>query len=100
VFKETHGTLIAQRLVMDTEPVLITGDGEIRLEPESLDLAIRGQPKSVRLLGFNSPLRVTGTLVHPSIAIESHKIKLIDPGHGTDVDCTAVMAAADAAGAP
>jgi len=98
IFKEEHGTLTAQTLVADTEPVLITGDGEIHLDSESLNLKIRGQPKSLRLLRFNSPLDVGGTLAHPSIAIEAHALKVVDPGHAKDADCPALIAAAGAAG--
>lgn len=97
IFKEEHGTLVAQRLVADTEPVLITGDGEIHLDSEALELKIRGQPKGVRFLRFNSPLLVGGTLAHPTVSIENHKIKVIDAGHAADVDCAGLVAGADAA---
>ena len=99
IFKEEHGTLTAQSLVADTEPVLIVGGGEIHLDSESLDLQIRGEPKSVRFMRFNSPLHLGGTLAHPSVAIEAHKLKVVDPGHAQDADCAALIAAADAAGA-
>lgn len=100
VFKATHGTLAVERLVADTEPVMIEGSGEIRLDSEALDLAIHGQPKSVRLLRVNSPLKVGGTLAHPQVSIESHQIKLIDRGRGVDADCPGLIAEADAGGHP
>lgn len=99
IFKAEHGTLTVQSLVADTEPVLITGDGEIRLDSEALDLKIAGRPKGLRLMRFNSPLSVGGTLARPSISIAAHKLKIVDPGHAKDADCPALIAAADAAAA-
>ena len=66
-FRAHAGTLTAQTLVMDTDPVLIDGEGTINMDTEGLDLLLRGHPKRVRLLRVRSPLRVRGTLLHPSI---------------------------------
>jgi AsmA family protein len=98
-FKANEGTLATRALVIDTLPVVIRGEGEIRLGSEELDLTLRGQPKDVRLLRLDAPLLVRGTLVQPSIAIQTHdsKMKLIDPGHGKDVDCAELLAASRAA---
>ena len=93
VFKDHEGTLTAQSLVADTEPVLITGEGQIHLDTEALDLTIRGQPKSTRFFRFRSPVLVKGTLSHPSISIQEHKLAIIDPGQAKDTDCAAAVAA-------
>jgi len=96
-FEAREGTLTAQTLVVDTDPVLITGEGVIHLDSEALDLALRGHPKSVRLLRFRSTVLVRGTLAQPSVNILGGKsvLVLIDPGHAKDADCAALLAAAN-----
>jgi uncharacterized protein involved in outer membrane biogenesis len=93
-FDDRDGTLTAKRLVADTEPVLITGTGRINLDTETLDLAISGRPKHLRLLRFRAPVLVQGTLTHPSIAVQARKLTLVDPGAAKNVDCPALDAAA------
>jgi uncharacterized protein involved in outer membrane biogenesis len=96
-FEAREGTLTAQTLVVDTDPVLITGEGAIHLDSEALDLALRGHPKSVRLFRLRSDVLVRGTLAHPSINFQASKsvLVLIDPGRAKDADCTALLAAAN-----
>jgi uncharacterized protein involved in outer membrane biogenesis len=93
-FQARDGTLTAQTLVMDTEPVLITGEGLIHLDTETLDLTLRGHPKSLRVLRLRAPVAVRGTLSHPSIDVhgEHPKLELIDLGHAKDADCAALLA--------
>jgi len=95
-FEARAGTLTAQTLVVDTDPVLITGEGVIHLDSEALDLTLRGHPKSVRLLRLRSAVMVRGTLAHPSVDIQAGKsvLVLIDPGRTKDADCAALLAAA------
>jgi AsmA family protein len=101
-FQAREGTLFAQRLLLDTDPVVITGTGEIHLDSEVLDLALRGRPKTRRLLRLRSALSIRGTLAHPSIGIEARKLLLpleplrafVDPDLAKDADCTAVVAEA------
>jgi uncharacterized protein involved in outer membrane biogenesis len=116
-FEARQGTLTAQSLVVDTDPVLITGDGAIHMDSESLDLAFRGHPKHVRLLRVRSPILVRGTLVHPSIDLQVHNsiaqtaeavalgvlltplaavFAFVDPGLAKDADCAALLAEAHA----
>jgi uncharacterized protein involved in outer membrane biogenesis len=94
-FKAKDGTLTVRSLVVDTTPVLIRGEGDIHLDTEGLDLTLRGEPKDLRVLRLDAPLLVQGTLARPSIAIQAHdsKVKLVDPGHGKDVDCAQLLAA-------
>jgi AsmA family protein len=100
-FLAKKGTLTAQTLVIDTDPVLITGAGSIDLDTETLDLQVRGHPKQTRLFRLQAPVAIEGTLRHPSfgVAKEDRKFKLVDPGHGKDVDCTTLLAEAKT-GAP
>ena len=97
IFKERDGTLTIDEFVADTEPVLITGTGEIQFAGESLDLALRGEPKSVRLFHWRSPILIKGTLLHPSIEVHPEKLQIVDRGAARDADCAALIAAADSA---
>jgi uncharacterized protein involved in outer membrane biogenesis len=93
-FSIHQGTLVVQSLIADTEPVLITGEGQIHLDSESLDLDIRGRPKKVRLFRLRAPITVRGTLAHPSLGIQTSKsaFKVVDPGAAEDADCPALLA--------
>jgi AsmA family protein len=96
IFAAQDGILTSRSIVIDTAPVLIRGEGDIRLDAEELHLALRGQPKDLRLLRFDAPLLLEGTLERPSIAIQTHdsSVKLVDPGKAKDVDCAQLLAAA------
>ena len=95
-FKAQDGTLTAQDLLADTQPVLITGEGEIHLDSETLNLAIRGNPKSRRWFRLRTPLLVQGTLAHPliHIPVRHSQFMVADNGRATDADCTAMLAGA------
>jgi AsmA family protein len=92
-FEAHDGTLTARSIVIDTEPVLIRGEGSIRLDTESLDIVLRGEPKAARLLRMDAPILIRGTLRQPSLAIQTHdsSVKLFDPGHGKSVDCASLL---------
>jgi uncharacterized protein involved in outer membrane biogenesis len=72
-FLARDGTLNAQRLVADTDPVLITGAGQLHLGSEALDFALRGHPKSFRLFRLHAPLTVGGTITRPTIGVQVRK---------------------------
>jgi uncharacterized protein involved in outer membrane biogenesis len=93
-FKAENGTLTAQDLVVDTDPVLITGAGQIHLDSEALDLIIRGNAKNLRLFRLLAPVLVQGTLAHPAvhIPVRNSRLMLADTGKGKDVDCAALLA--------
>jgi uncharacterized protein involved in outer membrane biogenesis len=95
-FKAHDGTLTAQTLLIDTDPVLITGGGTIQLDSEALDLEFKGHPKQLRVLRLSAPFSVQGTFMHPVIGLEKghRKLELIDPGHAKDADCGALLAQA------
>lgn len=91
---EAHaGTLTATSLMLDTEPVLIAGEGAAHLDTETLDFVLRGYPKSMRFLRLRSPILIRGTLAHPSVGIDAHdtKLMLVDRGHGKDADCGSAL---------
>jgi uncharacterized protein involved in outer membrane biogenesis len=95
VFKDHDGTLTAQDIVADTEPVLFTGSGQIQFDSESLDLSLQGEPKGLRLFHWRSPVLIKGTLSHPAIDIHARKFELVDTGKAKDADCGSLIASAD-----
>jgi AsmA family protein len=92
-FRAHNGTLTAQNLVLDTEPVLIAGEGVARLDTETLDFVLRGYPKSVRFFQLRAPIVIGGTLAHPSVGIQAHdsKLVLLDRGKAKDTDCESLL---------
>lgn len=101
-FRAHNGTLTSESLVLDTDPMLITGDGTIQLDTQALDLQLQGHPKELRILRLSAPVAVQGTVVHPTFHLEGHKkLQLVDPGHAKDADCGSLLAEvkADASGA-
>lgn len=120
--KATKGTLQVQNLVFDTQNVLITGRGEVRLEDEQYDLKIKGQPKKLRLMRLKSPVAMRGSLGKPTFGLEADAksigqtgvaavlgalvaplaavVAFVDPGLAKDADCASLLAEAKAAGAP
>jgi AsmA family protein len=92
-FQAHDGILTAKNFVLDTAPVLIAGEGFVRLETETLDLILRGYPKHVRFFQLRSPIVIHGTLKSPSIGIQAHdsKLVLMDPGKAKDADCESLL---------
>jgi len=92
-FQAHDGTLTARNLVLDTEPVLIAGEGFVHLDTETLDFVLRGYPKSVRFFQLRSPILIGGTLGHPSVGIQAHdsKLVLVDRGKAKDTDCESLL---------
>jgi AsmA family protein len=101
-FKAEAGTLIAQNMVADTDPVLITGEGRIHLDSEALELVIHGHPKSLRFFRLRAPLLVRGTLAHPSINIQRNEAipLIVDRGRANDAACAALLVGINSVGAP
>jgi AsmA family protein len=95
IFKDHDGTLMTQVFVADTGPVLITGSGQIQFDTETLDLSLRGEPKSLRLFHWRSPVLIKGTLSHPSIDVHARRLEIIDTGNAKDADCGSLIASAD-----
>jgi uncharacterized protein involved in outer membrane biogenesis len=112
-FRAQGGTLTAQSLVLDTDSVLISGEGAIHLDSESLDLELRGRPKTMRHVRLRAPVLVHGTLAHPSAGIRARSsatqtaeavalgvlltplasiLAFVDPGLAKDADCAALAA--------
>jgi AsmA family protein len=92
-FQAHDGTLTAKNFVLDTEPVLIAGEGVAHLDTETLDFVLRGYPKSVRFFQLRSPILIGGTLAHPSVGIQARdsKLVLLDRGKAQDTDCESLL---------
>jgi AsmA family protein len=94
-FDVHSGMLTSTDMLLDTEPVLISGEGTVNLGTEELDLQLTGHPKGVRILRLRAPVMIRGSLKHPRISVDAHdsKLVLIDRGHTKDTDCAALLAA-------
>jgi uncharacterized protein involved in outer membrane biogenesis len=92
-FQAHDGTLTAKNLLLDTEPVLIAGEGVAHLSTETLDFVLRGYPKSTRFFQLRTPIVIGGTWAHPSVGIQARdsKMVLIDRGKAQDTDCEALL---------
>ncbi len=92
-FQAHEGILTAKNLVLDTQPVLIVGEGSVHLETETLDFILRGYPKNVRFFQLRTPIVIHGTLKAPSVGIQAHdaKLVLVDPGKAQDADCESLL---------
>jgi AsmA family protein len=114
-FQAHNGSLAAKTLFVDTTDVLIQGRGAINLDSEALHLALRGDPKKLRLTRVRAPITIKGTLDHPSIGVDPGKLAeqgavavalgtlltplaaimaFVDPGLAKNKDCAASMAEA------
>jgi uncharacterized protein involved in outer membrane biogenesis len=115
------GTATARTLVVDTEPNVITGQGVVRLDSESLALTLQGHAKHLSVLRVRSPVLIRGTLAHPSISIAPRNalaqagaaialgvvltpvaaaLAFVDPGLATDANCTGLLSEARDEGVP
>jgi AsmA family protein len=73
-FKANDGDLKATAFLIDTTNMLVTGQGQIDLKNETLDLSLRGQPKKVRILRLRTPIMLRGTLLQPKIGVQPGKL--------------------------
>ena len=120
-FQLHNGAATSQELVVDTEPVRISGTGSMRLDTEALDFTVTGKPKSPRLIRVRAPVLIRGTLEHPKIGIDPGKalmqagaavalgvlatpfaaiLAFVDPGLAKNADCAALIAETNTSGAP
>ena len=72
--KAADGDLKVATMLIDTTNVLVTGQGDINLQTETLDLSLQGKPKKARVLRLRTPILVRGTLLQPKIGVEPGKL--------------------------
>lgn len=120
-FNIRDGLMSAENLTFDTQNVLITGKGDIKLGPEELNLQIKGEPKKVRLTRLRTPIEVKGHLLKPSVGVDvgstvkqgaiaaalgavvtpvAAVLAFVDPGLAKDQNCAAMLAEAEHKGPP
>ena len=114
-FDVKQGLMDTRSIVLDTVDTVVTGDGNISLRDETLDITLRAAPKDRSILSFRSPLKISGTFASPSafpdklalagrvgLAVALGTINpllalaaTIETGPGEDADCRQVLATAD-----
>ena len=112
-FAVVNGQAQARAIVIDTETMLIRGQGSVSLRDETLGLQIQGEPKSPRLLRIAAPIQINGRLRAPEIGIEAGPLAgqtgiaavlaavvaplaailpFVDPGLAEDTNCAELLA--------
>lgn len=69
-FSARDGVLAPRTLLLDTERMLIRGEGRISLRDETLDLHLRAAPRDGSLLSLRGPLHLDGTFAAPRVLPE------------------------------
>lgn len=119
-FGARHGVLTAQQMVFDTDPVVITGSGDIDLNNETINLTVTGKPKHFQLVRLDVPVTVKGALIHPTIGVKPGAaivqagisavlgflfppaaiLPFVDADLAKNANCAALVSAARATAAP
>lgn len=120
-FRVKDGVARANRIVIDTDVVLVKGEGTVDLRDERLNLRIEGESKKPRLLHLFVPINIGGRLTKPSVDLETGTavaqggigaalaalvsplaaiLPFVEPGLAEDANCQALVAAGKARGAP
>jgi AsmA family protein len=120
-FNAKGGVLDADRLIVDTGPVLIDGGGTVNLDTEHLIFRVRGHPKKFQLLRLMAPITVSGPMLAPKVGIEKGTLvaqggaalalgallspvavllPFVDAGLAKDANCAGLLAEGKAQGAP
>ena len=120
-FHAVHGVLQARTFVIDTDVVTATGQGDINLGTEALNLSLMGHPKKLRLFHLKAPVTMTGHLKSPKFGVKAGGIPaqaagavalgvvlgplaavlpFVDAGLTKDADCVGLVSQAQQQGAP
>jgi uncharacterized protein involved in outer membrane biogenesis len=120
-FQTKGGVMRANRIVFDTEPVVVTGSGQVNLGTERMSFRMQGHPKEFRLMRLMLPVTASGPIRAPKLGVEPGKaiaqggialalgsvlsplaaiLPFVDPGLAKDANCSALLANASAEGAP
>lgn len=120
-FRVKDGVARANRIVVDTDVVLVKGEGTVNLRTERLDLRFEGESKKPRLLRLFVPITVNGPFTRPGIDLETGNalaqggigaalaalvnplaaiLPFVEPGLAKDANCAALIAEGKRKGAP
>jgi len=113
-FDVKQGLMTSRAIVLDTSDTVITGQGQINLAAETLDILFKPQPKDMSILSLRSPLRISGTFADTTAGPEASALAgrvgialvlaainpllalaaTIETGPGENADCAAVLSQA------
>ena len=113
-FDVKQGLMTSRAIVLDTSDTVITGEGQISLVNETLDLLFKPQPKDASILSLRSPLKIGGTFAKTTAGPEASALAgrvgialalaainpllalaaTIETGPGENADCAAVLSKA------
>lgn len=112
-FRVRNGVAQANTILIDTDKILIRGEGNVSLRDETLGLRLEGEPKEPRLISISAPIRIGGRLRDPSLGVEAGSalgqggiaaalgslvaplaavLPFIDPGLAEDANCAELLA--------
>ena len=113
-FDLNKGLMTSRAIVLDTSDTVVTGQGQISLTHETIDIVLKPQPKDMSILSLRSPLKIGGTFadmsagpdksalagraglalvlgaINPLLALAA----TIETGPGENADCAAVLSQA------
>ena len=72
-FKVKDGLLKAQTFVVDTTDTNVTGEGDINLKNEKMDLKLEAHPKDPSLLSARTPVLIGGRMADPKFGVDPTK---------------------------
>jgi len=110
-FDVKQGLMTSRAIVLDTSDTVITGQGQVNLAAETLDILFKPQPKDMSILSLRSPLRINGTFADTAAGPETSALAgrvgialvlaainpllalaaTIETGPGENADCAAVL---------
>ena len=70
-FGVKDGLMTTRAFVLETEDAVVTMEGTVNLDSEVLNLDIRPQNKSLRILTLRSPLYAKGTFKNPEVGVQA-----------------------------
>jgi uncharacterized protein involved in outer membrane biogenesis len=69
-FDLRQGLVTTRALLVDTGEALIGGTGDVNLKTQTIDFQAQSRSKNFSVGNLPTPIRITGTLKHPSIGVK------------------------------